>query len=73
MNEIKTSTLLTQLMETSKGIGDKRNPPFTAERFLVAIIDKMNAGDNEKDDGELLAVSDLMNKFVDDLTLQKSH
>jgi len=71
MNEIKTSTLLTQLMETSKGIGDKRNPPFTAERFLVAIIDKMNAGDNEKGDGELLAVSDLMNKFVDDLNAAK--
>ena len=56
MNEIKTSTLLTQLMETSKGIGDKRNPPFTAERFLVAIIDKMNVEVNEKDDGEFSAV-----------------
>lgn len=71
MNEIKTSKLLTQLIEISKGIGDKRNPPFTAERFLVAIIDKMNAGDNEKDDFELLAVGELMRKFIGDLNSAK--
>ncbi len=71
MNEIKTSTLLTQLIETSKGIGDKRNPPFTAERFLVAIIDKMNDSENEKDDGELLAVGELVKKFVGDLNVAK--
>lgn len=71
MNEIKTSTLLTQLIETSKGIGDKRNPPFTAERFLVAIIDKMNSSDNEKDNDELLAVGELVKKFVGDLNAAK--
>ena len=71
MNEIETSTLLTQLMETSKGIGDKRNPPFTAERFLVAIIDKMNVEVNEKDDGEFLAVSELVKKFIGDLNSAK--
>lgn len=71
MNEIKTSALLTQLIETSKGIGDKKNPPFTAERFLVAIIDKMNSSDNEKDNDELLTVGELVKKSVGDLNAAK--
>ncbi len=70
MNEIKTSALLTQLIEISKGIGGKRNPPFTAERFLVAIIDKINSGD-EKDDYELLPVGDLVKRSVGDLNSAK--
>lgn len=71
MNEIKTSALLAQLIETSKGIGDKRNPPFTAERFFVAIINKINSGDNEKDNDELLAVGELVKKFLGDLNSAK--
>ncbi len=39
MNEVKNSALLTMLIEHSKEIGNKKNPPFTAERFIVAIID----------------------------------
>ncbi len=34
------SKLLQELLEISKGIGNKSNSPFTAERFLVAILDK---------------------------------
>lgn len=71
MNEIKTSTLLAQLIESSKEIGNKKNPPFTAERFLVAIIDKINACDNEKDDDELLAAGELIKKVVGDLNAAK--
>jgi len=71
MNEIKTSTLLAQLIEIAKEIGNQKNAPFTAERFLVAIIDKINSGINEKDGGELLAVTDVMMKFVDDLNVAR--
>ncbi len=71
MNEIKTSALLAQLIETSKGIGDKRNPPFTAERFFVAIIDKISSGDNEKDNDELLTAGELVKKLVGDLNAAK--
>ncbi len=42
MNEIKNSALLTILIERSKEIGNKKNPPFTAERFIVAIIDSFS-------------------------------
>lgn len=71
MNEIKTSTLLAQLMETAKDIGNKRNPPFTAERLLVAIIDKMNVEDNENADTEFLAVCELVKHFFRDLNSTK--
>ena len=43
MTEIKTSKLLSKLIEDSREIGNKRNPPFTAERFIVAIINKLNS------------------------------
>lgn len=72
MNEIKTSALLAQLMGASKEIGDKRNPPFTAERFLVAIIDKMSSDTNDKEDGELLAVGEIIKRVITDLNEAKT-
>ena len=71
MNEIITSTLLTHLIELSKGIGSKGNAPFTAERFLVAIIDKINAGDDENGDVEWLAVGELVKSFLVNLNTAK--
>jgi len=41
MSDIKKSTLLAQLKEASLSIGKAENPPFTAERFLVAAIEKV--------------------------------
>ena len=70
MNEIKTSTLFTQLIELSKEVGNKPNPPFTAERFLVAIIDKINAND-EKNDDEFLFVCELIKKHISDLNVAR--
>ena len=43
MNELKMSSLLTELMEAAKKIGTKSNPPFTAERFILAALDRVNA------------------------------
>ncbi len=67
MNEIKTSALLAQIMEISKEIGDKRNSPFTAERFLVALIDKMNAGDCEEGRGEMMAAQSILRRTIEDM------
>lgn len=66
MNDIKMSALLSQLIELSKGIGNKKNPPLTAERFFVAIIDKMSTLDDSEGLSELSFVSVLMNKLIDD-------
>ncbi len=41
MEEIHFSELLSGLIETAKKIGDKKNPPFTAERFVVAVINRV--------------------------------
>ncbi len=50
---MKNSPLLTQLIELSKNIGNKKNPPFTAERFVVAIINKLENTSNEPESVEL--------------------
>lgn len=67
MSEIKNSPFLEQLIEASKGVGDKRISICTAERFLVAIIDKINAGKSENDGVEFLMVEEFIKKFIDDL------
>jgi len=55
MNEIKNSALLEELIQLAKNIGDKENPPLTAERFLVAAIDRVQntAGDSSNEMTEL--------------------
>lgn len=57
MNEIKTSELLTQLIEKAKEIGNKENPPFTAERFVVALIDRITADSCEDTKNEELVAA----------------
>ena len=53
MSEIKYSVLLDELMERALTVGDMPNPPFTAERFLVAIIDKLTKDPEEPFNEEL--------------------
>ncbi len=69
MGEIKKSELLLKLMENSKLIGDKRNQPFTAEKFLVAIIDLLAS--NEEKNRELTEVELIINKTVGDVAAAK--
>ena len=70
MSEMKTSKLLAQLMERSKLVGDRRNPPFTAERFLVAIIDGMSVASGEKPE-ELVAAEAILSTMVEDTEAAK--
>ena len=71
MSELNVSTLLAELIKASKEIGLKKNPPFTAERFLIAIVDKINAAKIDEDDFELAVVADLVRKYLGDLNLLK--
>jgi len=75
MIEIKTSKLLSELIEESKEIGNKRNSLFTAERFVVAIINKLNSsvGDiaGQDVDAELLILSDTIKALIQDLGAAK--
>ncbi len=48
MNDIRTSRFLLEVMAYAKTIGNTGNPPFTAERFLIALIDKCNNPEGEK-------------------------
>ncbi len=48
MNDIRTSRFLLEVMAYAKTIGNTGNPPFTAERFLIALIDKCNNPETEK-------------------------
>jgi len=64
MNDIKISKLLEQLLEDSMKIGDKKGAPLTAERFLVAIFDKLSSTEYEKAETELLALGGFVDKFL---------
>jgi hypothetical protein len=71
MDEIKTSALLTQLIEDAKAVGNRKNPPFTAERFFVAIIDKVTANGQDRANVELFSLGALIKKLVGDLDAAK--
>jgi len=66
MNDIKTSALLAQLMESAKEIGNKKNPPFTAERFIVAIIDRMTAAAEAPENPEVDALRTAFKDIITD-------
>lgn len=75
MNELKTSKLLSELIEDSKKIGNKKNPPFTAERFLVAIMDKLEACADDiasqTAEPELIVLGDNVRRLIGDLGAAK--
>ena len=71
MSEMKTSEILSRLLAASKEIGNIKNPPVTAERFLVAIIDELNTDDPASLDGEILAAGDVLKKNIGDLNTAK--
>ena len=48
MTDMKLSKLLSEIIEQAKQIGERPNPPFTAERFFVTIIDRVNGRDQNK-------------------------
>lgn len=56
MNDLQYTALVAHLFELAKEVGNDRNPPLTAERFLVATIDMIEAmevGEETDDNAEL--------------------
>ena len=70
MGDIKYSALLEELIESAKKIGNIPNPPLTAERFVVAIINKIYFEDEELSD-ELEAVRGVFEQSVKDVAEAK--
>ncbi len=66
MIEIKTSPLLTELLENAKKVGNNENYPFTAERFVVAVIDKLALYAGCEIDGELESLKYTFNNAISD-------
>ncbi|MBE6960793.1 MAG: AAA family ATPase [Ruminococcaceae bacterium] len=70
MSELKHSELLALLIEESKKVGEVRNPPFTAERFLVAIIDCL-LNTEEDPSIEMMILSSMMKRSFGDMYVAK--
>ncbi len=66
MSEIRPSLFLQQLMESAKQLDGKKEPPFTAERFIIAIINRFEWESNEGDVLEITKVQALINKAFTD-------
>lgn len=70
MADLKNSKLLDQLLAESKEIGDHQNPPLTAERLLVALIDKINTA--EEKTLELVSAKRILNTAIEDLVAART-
>ncbi len=77
MAEVKKTGLFSALIEAAKKIGERKNQTFTAERFIVAVIDYMSSSvaetldENMKD--ELSVMSDTFKSvFKDPVSVRES-
>lgn len=71
MNELKASEILNLVAEASKKIGTRGNHAFTAERFIIALIDKIAESTNEEQAQELLKAEELLKKAFADIAEAK--
>lgn len=72
MENVKYSPLLNRLVELSKGIGEKQDAPFTAERFILTVINIIDGTVKEEESSELTLVKELLLKSNLDLSLLKN-
>ena len=71
MAETQYSTLLREVLEASKKIGDKK-PFLTSERFLIALIDRIHSDSGSEDSKELTAITESLKERVGDLADARS-
>ncbi len=65
---MKNSKVLDGLIEKAKKVGGRPNCPFTAERFLVAIIDEiLNESSDSKND-EIIKTDEIISGAIDNLS-----
>ena len=67
MNEVKYSPILSEILEEAKKIGYKKNSPLTAEKFILALINKAISGDFDEDAKELKIAIAAIKKDFDDI------
>lgn len=72
MSEYKISELLEQVKSKSSEIGDNANAPFTAERFIVVLIDMIRNHPAGTVNRELEGAAKLLDKYVNDLKSARS-
>lgn len=71
MNELKASEFLNLVAEASKKIGTRGNHAFTAERFIIALIDKIAESTNGEQAQELLKAEEMLKKAFADIAEAK--
>lgn len=67
MGEMKFSAFLEELKAASMLVGQVKNPPFTAERFIVAIIDKYLNKETVSDETEFNFLVEALKDNITDL------
>ena len=67
MSILFPTLFLKQLIESSKQLDDKKNPPFTAERFVLSIINRFTWEYNEFGDVEIEQLEKLLKKAFPDI------
>lgn len=66
MDQLPNSRLLNRIIDRAKTIGGKPDSPFTAERFLVAIIDNMTPSENREQEDELWKLKVMIEEKTND-------
>lgn len=64
--EVKTNALLTELIKEAKKIGDNENEPLTAEKFFVAVINKVGADNSGSNDDDLKLLTEFARSSIKD-------
>ena len=67
MSTITNSEYLEYIIGQAKKLGARRNPPFTAERFLVALLDDMNEEESTFQGAERVISGNLMRRLIKDI------
>ncbi len=71
MGEIKRSQLLLQLLEAARQVGKAANPPATADRFVIAVMDKLANTPAEQRDNECWQLEAVLGRAGMDLDLAR--
>ena len=69
---MKNSQFLTEILEAAKKVGDKTKPPVTAERFLVALMDKCSAANTQQECEEMTFSHALLKDLLVDWDMAKA-
>ncbi len=64
MNDFKSTQLLSEIMEEAKRLSQANGGTFTAERFIIALIDKIETTPQANKSPELLEAESLLNTVI---------